>query len=193
MVMFGVCNMGFLLVVALELLGLVVAGGLALPRAVEEAVRLGVRILVQKVVPGRLTFAAHTARAKGRRQRKAILRQGRPHDVSVQIFGGHILRGINLSGHPAGRVRKSHEGEKRAFSAETYLGDWPARAGELECWLSPGEADQTSSEPPSAAPGEEKRDSAGLSEPQDCGEWLARPVSKIWGFTCATEAPMSFE
>jgi len=92
---------GSLLVVALELLGLVVAGGLALPGAVVEAVRLGIRILVEKVVPGRLTFAAHAARAKGRRQGKAILRHG-GHHVSVQILRGHILRAIGLAGHPAG-------------------------------------------------------------------------------------------
>jgi len=41
-----------------------------------------------------------------------------------------------------------------------------------EVWLSPGEetegpADQTSSEPASGIPGEDKRESTGLSEPQE--------------------------
>jgi len=84
-----------LVVVALELLGPVVASGLALPWAVEKAIGLGIGILVQNVVPGRLTLATETARAKRRGKRETILRHGRHNIRSHKV--------IHLLGNPAAR------------------------------------------------------------------------------------------
>lgn len=95
----GSAGQPFLLVIALELLGLVVAARLALPRAVEQAVRLRKRALVEVVIPRRLTVAAQTARAKGGvGQSKGILsRVGH----GVQILGCGILGRIHLAAHAA--------------------------------------------------------------------------------------------
>ena len=77
-----------------------VAARLALPRAVEEAVRVGEGVLVEVVVPGRLALAAHPAGAEGRvGQGKAILAHSGDH-VSVQVLSGDILRGIQLAAQP---------------------------------------------------------------------------------------------
>jgi hypothetical protein len=71
-----------LLVVALELFGLVVAAGLALPWAVKEPIGLGLRVLVQVVIPcRRLTIAAGAA-AKGRRYDRIVQKF-----VSIDILG----------------------------------------------------------------------------------------------------------
>lgn len=82
-------NKSILLIVALELLGLVVAVGLTLPWAVEKTVGLRKSVLVEIVIPGRLTIAAHTASAESRK-RKGIF-HSRNH-VSMDILSGHELR-----------------------------------------------------------------------------------------------------
>jgi len=91
---------GFILVVALELLGLVVAARGALPWAVEQTVLLaGESILVEVVVPGRFTFAAHPARAESRGERKAIISKS-GHHVAMEILRGKELRRRILPYHP---------------------------------------------------------------------------------------------
>lgn len=79
-----------------------VAARLALPWAVEKSVRVGVRILVEIVVPGRLTFTAEAARSKGRRKRESILSDS-GHHICVEVLRGHKLRAIT---HHAENHRK---------------------------------------------------------------------------------------
>jgi hypothetical protein len=55
-------------VVALELFGLVVAARLALPGAVKQTISLGHGVLVERVVPSRLSLVALSARCEGRRE-----------------------------------------------------------------------------------------------------------------------------
>ncbi len=58
---------GFILIVALQLLGFVIAAGLSFPWAVEKSIGLRERILVQWMIPGRgFSLAARTA-GEGRR------------------------------------------------------------------------------------------------------------------------------
>lgn len=156
-----------------------VAARLALPWAVEQAVRLGICVLVQRVIPRRLTIAAETARAESRRKRERILSNGGRNKVSMKVLSGDIVR---LPADPVVKksVRQCNDNEP---AIATYLGDWSGRGGELEGWLSSGEeaegtADQTSSDP-SGRPGEDIRESTGLSEPQDWGDAPIRPASKI--------------
>lgn len=77
--------MGLLLIVALELLGLVVAAGLALPWAVEKSIGLGECISVERVVPSRRFTIAAGAAGKRRGQGKRVLTE----DSSIGILCGH--------------------------------------------------------------------------------------------------------
>jgi hypothetical protein len=77
---------GYLLIVALELLGLVVAVGSALPGAVEETVRLNGDVLVQLVVPGRLALVSLSASGEWGRQRQGVL------ELGYGLSGSQILR-----------------------------------------------------------------------------------------------------
>ena len=74
-----------ILVVALELLGPMVASRLALPRAVEKSIGLGKGVLVKGVVPGRRFTVTAGAARKGRRQNKCILTE----DSSMGIIRDH--------------------------------------------------------------------------------------------------------
>lgn len=111
-----------LLVVALELLGLVVAVGLALPWAVEHTVRLGHRTPVERVVPGRLTFAAESARAEGGVwQGKSILSHG-GNVIALEVLGrSGILGAIQLPRHPVVAERVRDCPQERTVSAAAQL------------------------------------------------------------------------
>jgi hypothetical protein len=74
------------IIVALELLGLVVAVGSALPGAVEETVRLDGDVLVQLVVPGRLALVSLSASGEWGRQRQGVL------ELGYGLSGSQILR-----------------------------------------------------------------------------------------------------
>jgi hypothetical protein len=164
----------FLLVVALELLRPVVAAWIALPWAMEQSVRLGKRILVEVMVPCRLTFAAQTARTECRGKREIITQAS--ENIPVHILGKPKLRAIQFSGHPdvCSFVRTELRGNMHYFS-QTYLGDGPLSGGE-SCASVVGEAISGPADHVSSTPGEEFRES-GLNEPKEYGELLARPVS----------------
>lgn len=71
-----------LLVVALELFSLVVAGRVTLPGAVEEAIGLGYGILVQGMIPGRRLTVATGTTSECRGQERIV------HEVSaIGILG----------------------------------------------------------------------------------------------------------
>lgn len=76
----------FLLVVALELLGLVVAARRALPGAVVESILEGGGLLVKVMVPCGLTFRALSAgSSEGRGESHGILQLG--NGAEVEIIG----------------------------------------------------------------------------------------------------------
>jgi len=88
-----------LVVVALQLLGLVVAARFSLPWAVEQAILSGICVLVEIMVPCRLTIAAQTARVEGRWKSKSIISNGWDA-ISVKVLGSNILGSIQLAAHP---------------------------------------------------------------------------------------------
>ena len=97
---------GFLLVVALQLLGSVVAVRVTLPGAVVQSVRLGICLLVETMVPRRLTFAAQAASSeRGRVGWKSELIVHAWHHVSVQVLGRNESSAIRLADHPDRRMR----------------------------------------------------------------------------------------
>lgn len=76
-----------LLVVALKLLGLVVAVLLALPGAVKETVSLRSDVLVQGMVSGRLSFVSLSASCIGLGKRGSIFHLG--YGVFVKVLWHH--------------------------------------------------------------------------------------------------------
>lgn len=76
-----------LLIVALKLLGLVVAVWLALPRAVEESVRLGSNVLVQGMVSGGLPLTSLSASGIGLGKSRGILYVG--NGVCMHVLRHH--------------------------------------------------------------------------------------------------------
>ena len=104
----------------------------------------------------------------------------------MKVLGGDILlRCIYLPAEAEHGTWRQRGYDLGCSEVSTYLGDWVGSWGDV-FGLSSGEVrdgpDHTSSEP-SPMPGEERRDSAGLSEPQELGEAIT-PEPKTWGFTC---------
>jgi hypothetical protein len=81
-----------LLIVALQLLGLVVATRITLPRAVVEAIGLRDGILVQVVGPGRLTVGSRAGKSGSRRQEEVIAAKAR-EGVGMDLRGKEAVRG----------------------------------------------------------------------------------------------------
>lgn len=92
-----------LLVIAFELLGLVIAVGAALPRAVEQAIRAGNSALVEGVVPCSLTVATQATLVEWRREREGIIADA-VHGISVQVLGRNGLRAIQFPVYPDDEV-----------------------------------------------------------------------------------------
>lgn len=78
-----------LLIVALELLGLVVAAGLAFPRAVEQSIGSRGGVLVEGVVPGRFALAAGAAGSVGSGECEVIVDKG--HHSTGKVVGNELL------------------------------------------------------------------------------------------------------
>lgn len=163
-----------LLVVALELLRLVVAARLALPWAVEEAVRLNTSFLVESMVSSRLTgLVAIATRVKGWRQRKVIAHASK--NSSLILSGCCKLRAIWSPGHAEDGFYMSIRVDiDKGVLVCTYVGENPLICGE-SCASVEGEGTNGPADHVSSAPGEEFLDS-GLSDPREYGELPSKPV-----------------
>lgn len=87
-----------LLIVALELLGLVVAVGLAFPGAMKEAVSLRDDVLVQGVVSGRLSVTSLSAGGVGLGKSRSIF------DLGDAVLGHHWDFSVSEAREPVRRL-----------------------------------------------------------------------------------------